>query len=317
VIAILSAALLPIFVLIGVGALSGLTRRLDNQNLAPLNKLLMDFALPASMFAAIVRTTRADLILQSRLLIILSISLLGLWCVVYVVWRFALKRSSAVSAIAAISIALPNFAAAGLPLLSALHGQAGKIQASLAIAVGAIILSPLTLILLDVAQSRKTNADTGVGAAVVLAFRRTATAPIILVPIIAVLLVCLDIRLPAAVISIFSLLGAAAGGIALILTGVVLSISRPMLTLPVIFSALLANILHPMMTLMLNPVVGIYGQSAQAAIVLTALPSGFFGVFFGLRYREDTLEAASIVFLSTVLSLITLTTTMVRIGHTP
>jgi hypothetical protein len=46
-------------------------------------------------------------------------------------------------------------------------------------------------------------------------------------------------------------------------------------------------------------------DTARAAILLTALPSGFFGVLFGLRYGVESHEAGSTLIVSTILSALT------------
>jgi malonate transporter len=56
------------------------------------------------------------------------------------------------------------------------------------------------------------------------------------------------------------------------------------------------------------------GDAGRVAILLAALPSGFFGVLFGLRYGLESHDAGSTLILSSALSIITLATTLLITG---
>ena len=56
---ILLDSLMPIFVVMALGYFAGWTRDIDNNHLAELNGLVMDFALPLSLFVATASTPRA------------------------------------------------------------------------------------------------------------------------------------------------------------------------------------------------------------------------------------------------------------------
>jgi malonate transporter len=56
----------------------GWTRDIDNHQLAALNALVMDFALPLSLFVATASTPRALLLAQWPLLVVLAVSMLVL-----------------------------------------------------------------------------------------------------------------------------------------------------------------------------------------------------------------------------------------------
>ena len=60
-------ALVPVFFGIALGYVGGKTRDLDNKHVSELNALVMDFAVPASIFAAIVQASRSELLAQLTL----------------------------------------------------------------------------------------------------------------------------------------------------------------------------------------------------------------------------------------------------------
>ncbi|WP_025886101.1 AEC family transporter [Asaia prunellae] len=311
--AILLRSLLPIFVLIALGFALGRSGRIDNRNVTSLNKILMDIALPASMFTTVVQTTRHELLTQMPLVLTLTASLLILWCLVFLIWRKILKRPAANAATAAISVALPNFAAAGLPLLEALQGPVGHVRASFAIAVGAVTLSPLTLTVLALDTHQSSGEKSGI-ASLVAAFSRAARAPLVALPCLAVILVMAGILLPSSVIQIFRLMGAAAAGLALLLTGLVLSAYQVRVSWPIVSGIISVTILHPLLSAGLGLLFGLEPSAFAASILLTALPAGFFGIFFALRYEQDVREASAIVLLSTLVSIATLTGSVAWFG---
>jgi len=306
----LAQALLPIFLIIGLGVVAGLSGRIDNRQVASLNTLVMDFALPAAMFAAVAQTTRHDLAAQWSLLLVLTMSLLGLWIVIYWLQRLVFRLSPGASAVIAISVALPNFAAAGIPLLGAVFGHAGRIQVTLAIAIGAVVLSPLTLILLDLERGRRDGGKASASGAIIAAARRALLSPLVIVPCLGVLVVLAGIKLPPPVMRSFALLGDASGGVALLLTGLVLSARRPVLTAKILAAVAVANVARPLLTKGLASLLPMSPPMQHASILLAALPAGFFGIFFALRYGEDIGEAASIVAISTIASVVTLSLAM-------
>ncbi|MCQ8239659.1 AEC family transporter [Rhizosaccharibacter radicis] len=307
-------ALLPIFAVLGLGALAGRSGRIAPAQVAPLNTLVMDFALPAALFGAVTHAGRAELLGQWPLMLVLLIGLLVLWWLVFAIERRVFGARAGSAAVLAISVSLPNFAAAGVPLMNGLFGRGGGLQVAVAISLGAVVLSPMTLVLLDLDRERRRGSTASPSAALAAAARRVSRAPLVLGPLVGVVLVLAGITLPPAVDRAVGLIGQASGGVALFVTGLVLSARRIRLTGRVAAGALLANIVHPLATASLCTVLPIAAQPRQAAILLSALPCGFFGIFFALRYEEDPTEAAAVVGVSTVLSIATLAAAIVSTG---
>src|SRR5271168_2937925 len=117
------------------------------------------------------------------------------------------------------------------------------------------------------------NGEMGAG----LAFRAVGRAlinPVVLSPIAGIVFAFLGIPLPQAVTDALMLIGQATGGVALFLTGLILSSQR----------LLLKNVALPLVVAGLALLLPMSREAARAAILLAALPSGFFGVLFGLTY---------------------------------
>jgi malonate transporter and related proteins len=76
---VLLNALVPIFAVMGLGYLAGWIRDIGNHHVAELNALVMDFALPASLFVATATTSRALLLARWPLLLVFIVSMLALY----------------------------------------------------------------------------------------------------------------------------------------------------------------------------------------------------------------------------------------------
>jgi predicted permease len=94
--------------------------------------------------------------------------------------------------------------------------------------------------------------------------------------------------------------------VALFLTGLILSTQRIKLGPNVLSGTLLKNIVHPVVVIGLVLLLPIDRDTARAAILLCALPSGFFGVLFGLRYGLESQVAGSTLIVSSLISIVSL-----------
>jgi malonate transporter and related proteins len=237
VIDILLNALVPIFAVMGLGYFAGWIRDVDNRHVAELNALVMDFALPASLFVAMATTPSAVLLSQWPLFVTFLVSYLLLYAVSYAMQRRLFRLPPADAAIQALTIAFPNNAAAGLPLIAAVFGPGNIVSVALSIAVGSIFLSPLTLGILE-ANEAAASGSKGAGA-IGLAIGRSFRKPVVLGPIIGVIFSLCGIPLASPIVHSLQLIGQAAGGAALFVTGVILSAQRILFSRNVISGAIL------------------------------------------------------------------------------
>jgi malonate transporter and related proteins len=282
-----------------LGYFAGFVRDIDNQHVSELNALVMDFALPASLFVATATTPWAMLQAQWSLLLTLAVSMLALYALSYWMQRRLFDLGSSEASVQALTISFPNYAAAGLPLIAAVFDASHTIYVALAVASGSILLSPLTLAILE---ANKASAGGSKGSGLVFrAVGRSLLNPVVLSPIIGIAVAFL--RIP--------LIGQATGGVALFLTGLILSSQPLLLDRNVISGALLKNVAQPLFVAGLIILLPMHKDTARAAILLTALPSGFFGVLFGLRYGVESHEAGSTLIVSTILSALTLAAALI------
>jgi malonate transporter and related proteins len=122
---------------------------------------------------------------------------------------------------------------------------------------------------------------------------RSLVKPIVLAPLACVVFSLLGVPLAEAVSRSFQSIGEAAGGVALFVTGLILSAQRIELGPSVLSGALLKNVLHPLSVFGLILALPMDRDTARAALLLCALPSGFlFGLRYGLNSRPRIASCA-------------------------
>jgi malonate transporter and related proteins len=129
----------------------------------------------------------------------------------------------------------------------------------------------------------------------------TLKNPIVLAPLLAVAFVLTGIGLPDFLTRSFSLMGQVAGG-----AGLILSAQKLGLGANAGIQTLLSNVAHPLLAAALACLFGMSALTAREAIVLSALPVGFFGILFGLRSKMSSEVAGTTLIASTLLSAATL-----------
>ena len=297
-------ALVPIFFVLILGYFAGRFKRIDNQRVAELNTLVMEYALPASLFAATLRTPRQALIGQWPMVVVLGGGMLAIYAITYFLQRRVFKLGTQEAAVQTLTVALPNYASCGLPLITAVFGPSQIILVAIAIACGSIIVSPLTLTLLEVGKPDNQGGLTA--GRIFNSMRAAVIKPIVSAPILGVILSFLGLTLPPLLGSSLDLIGRSAGGVALFLTGMILSAQPFKLDGNVLSGVLLKNILHPLVAVAVVKLVPMPPDVGRAAILLSAIPSGFFGTLFGARYGIRLQAAGSTLIASSVLSALTL-----------
>jgi malonate transporter len=297
-------ALAPVFFVIALGYMAGKLRVIDNHHLNELNVLIMDFALPASLLVATSSTSRTKMLEQVPLFAILTAVMLTLYLFWYLVERKVSRSSRGEAAVVAISVAVPNYAAVGLPIVSAILGPTETVPVAIAIAAASILPSPLTLLLLELSRD-KDHVNTGVSYTA-RALRAALVKPIVLAPLLGILLSLSELELHPVANASLLLIGQAASGGALFLTGLILSAQPFELDWQTVGATATANLMRPLLAITIVKIAPVPSEVAKVVVLLAALPSGFFGILFGVRYGLNPAKAGSVVITSTVLSSLTL-----------
>ena len=293
-------ALVPVFFGLALGYLAGWTRDVNNTHVAELNAMVMDFAIPAAIFATIAQASRTTLLAQLPLAAILSVSMLLLYGAVYFMARRLYNTSAGEASVQACTTSLPNYAAAGLPLIAALLGSANVVAVAVSIACGAIVVSPLTLVILEASVQKPGERQ------FTTVLLRAFSKPIVLAPVLAVAFALSGVGLPALAVKSLTLMAQVSGGAALFLTGLILSAQKLRFGRSADIQTMAANVAHPLIAAGLAWLFAASALTSREAIVLSALPCGFFGILFGLRFGITSEVVGTTLIASTALSAITL-----------
>ena len=289
----------PIFFGMGLGYLGGRTHDIDGGNVGQLNALVMDFAVPAAIFATVVAASRATLLGQMPLAGLVLGSMLILFAATYALARWTYGFDASEASVQALTTSVPNYAAAGLPLIAALLGSKYVVAVAVAIACSCIFVSPVTLVILDATGPGK-------GKSIVRSFAGAFRKPVVLAPLIAIAVVLAGVPIPTFVQKSLTLMGEVSGGAGLFLTGLIVSAQPLKLDMNVMAQTALANVAHPLLVAGLAWLFAVEPLAAREAIVLSALPVGFFGILFGLRFNRPSAVSGTTLVASTAVSIVTL-----------
>ena len=296
------ASLVPVFFVMILGFVAGLTKDIDNRNIGSLNALVMDFALPAALFTAMAQTPREAMIGQANLALALLLSMLIVFAAAFVIQTRLFGTDRRESALLALTASAPNVGSAGLPVIAAVFSRSASVSVAVAVAIAAIVMTPLSLVLLEAAGPGERSVSKIVRGALV--------KPIVIAPMLGLLLSLGGISLPSLLDSGLTLVGQGASGAALFLTGLVLSAQPVRLNKNVGLGAVLKNIVQPVLAGVLA-LLFLQGAEARVAVVLMAVPSGAFGVLFAIRYGVQSAQIGTTLIVSTVASALTLAAAIV------
>jgi predicted permease len=196
-------------------------------------------------------------------------------------------------------------------LVNSVFGSANTAAVGLSIAVGSIVLSPLTLVLLETGTQatqdvKQAGQDVPPPQHLVRSLGKSILKPVVIAPMIGMALALGGAVVPPLLTTSLSLIGVGAGGIALFLTGLILSSQPFRLNGNVASGTLLKNLVHPLLAAALVATLAARPLMGHEAIVLCAVPSGFFGILFGLRYGVVSRDAGSTLISSSILSAVSL-----------
>lgn len=303
VLRILTETLIPVFFVLGFGVYAGLRGRIDNRNTAAINVLLMHFALPCSLFLGIARSSLPLLRSQLPLLAVLVFAMALTYGLQFFLSRRVFGRPVQEAAVGSLTSAFANNVAVGLPLLVSLYGSAGLTAVTFGILVGALLLSPLTLVMLE----RESGASTPhLQQRFLSACLSSLRRPVVLAPLAGLLFLMLGFKIPPFLGGSLDLIGKCTVGLALFLTGLLLS-AQPFRLSPAVLAGVFSkSVAQPAFVLTFIILFHLRVDLGREALLLSVLPAGFFGTVFGARYGVSSAEMNSVLVLSTVLSVVTL-----------
>jgi malonate transporter and related proteins len=307
------AALLPIVVTMLLGFIAAWHHDFNEKQASTLNRMVLLYAVPMGLFAGTVSTRRDALSQDTPLVVALCAAIIGVYAVVFLVSHFALRATISVSALAALAVSAPAVPFIGPAVLGDLFGTASAVPIGIASLIINLTVVPVTLLFLslDAKQQSAEGQAVSPGSETGYAFLgsmllTTVKQPIVWAPVIAFAIVMAGIHIPSLLVHSLTLLGQAAGGVALFASGIILASGRMAISRSVVTLVALKNIVPPALVLIALRLLAYHNPIVSQAVLTTAIPMMPIVIMFAMQYRVAQAQAAAEVFLSSVSSVITM-----------
>jgi predicted permease len=297
----LVGALLPIVVALGLGFLAGARHDFDASQATILNRMVMLYALPLSLFAGVMAVPRERLFSNLPMLAWIAGAMTVCLVVVYLVSRYVARRPPPVAALQALAIGAPAVPFVGSSVLPDLFHA----DSALAIAIGSLVVNivqvPLVMLVLTRGSGKRP-----VGAQLASSLRQTFAEPLVWSPLAAFALVTAGIGLPAMLHGSLMLLGQATGGVALFASGATLFSQKVSWSRPVWINVISRNLVMPAAVWGLMAATSTKAQVSSLVVVTLAIPTASMATILAIRFGTATREMASTLSISTVSSVATM-----------
>ncbi len=298
--------LVPIFVIMILGYVSGKKGEFNAANARSLNQFVLNYALPAGLFVSIVKADRAMLFSDIRLSLVSLGVIVGCYFWSYFSCLKFFKHSKAEASIAGLIGGAPTIGYLGFAVLEPIYGTSanvGLVVAVVAIVVNAVTI-PLALCLLDPGrQSAAAAGNPPVRPS--NALLNALKEPVCWSPILAVLIVLTGFRFPSSLDPVFNLIANANAGVAVFAAGITLSTNKFEFNAEVLYNSFVKLIFMPAAMLVIGLLTGMNGEKLQMLVLCGALPPVFSGIIIGSRFQTYVQTGTSSLAVSTFLFMAT------------
>ena len=308
--AILTVAF-PVFALIGVGWLAGRRRMLGPNGTGVLNGFVTWFALPAMLFAALVRVDFGTIV-NLPFVAIYGGSMAITFAVGMLAARLISHAGPAHMSVHGLSAAFGNVGYMGIPLCVTAFGASGVLPATLAVCIGGAGMMTIAIVIIEFDRHRGAGRLETIGRVL----RAVARSPILQAVALGMLAGGLHVPVPAAILRFLDLLAAAAGPCALFAIGHFISEQGLPRKLGEVLAATAGKVLlQPLAAWALLPLFpGLPPLWAKSAILLAALPGAANCFVLAKEYDSFVEGASASILLSTVASVVTVSALVVLLG---
>ena len=298
--------LVPIFVIMILGYVSGKKGEFNAANARSLNQFVLNYALPAGLFVSIVKADRAMLFSDIRLSLVSLGVIVGCYFWSYFSCLKFFKHSKAEASIAGLVGGAPTIGYLGFAVLEPIYGTSatvGLVVAVVAIVVNAVTI-PLALCLLN--PGRQSAAAAGNPPVKPSnALLNALKEPVCWSPILAVLIVLTGFRFPGSLDPGFNLIANANAGVAVFAAGITLSTNKFEFNAEVLYNSFVKLIFMPAAMLAIGLLTGMNGEKLQMLVLCGALPPVFSGIIIGSRFQTYVQTGTSSLAVSTFLFMAT------------
>jgi malonate transporter len=293
--------LAPVLFVLALGYCAGRAKQFGSDKVAGLNELVLDFAFPALLFVGIVRAPRATLFAEFPFVLGLLIATVGLFLVVALIGAFVLRHSIGAAALQALGVSCSNAGFAGIPVLSPIFGSSSLLSIAIAALIFNITVVPVSVTMLEYDAQRSAGGQTRSLAAVIgQSVLGSLTKPYVLAPLLAAILVLLDVHIPREIQNMLYLIGSATAGVSLFVAGLILAAYRVTLTPEIFGNVGWKMIVQPLFMVLLVAVLAVAKPLGAQAILICSFGSAVVSPMLAVRYKVYQAEAASTLLLTTL-----------------
>ena len=298
--------LVPIFVIMILGYVSGKKGEFNAANARSLNQFVLNYALPAGLFVSIVKADRAMLFSDIRLSLVSLGVIVGCYFWSYFSCLKFFKHSKAEASIAGLVGGAPTIGYLGFAVLEPIYGTSATV--GLVVAVVAIVANavPIPLALCLLHPGRQSAAAAGNPPVKPSnALLNALKEPVCWSPILAVLIVLTGFRFPGSLDPVFNLIANANAGVAVFAAGITLSTNKFEFNAEVLYNSFVKLIFMPAAMLAIGLLTGMNGEKLQMLVLCGALPPVFSGIIIGSRFQTYVQTGTSSLAVSTFLFMAT------------
>jgi len=307
----IATTLIPVAFVVFLGYWAGRRKYFGRADRAQLSKLVLTWLLPPLLIAGMLQTPRAEL-MDYRIPLLFVVGLLLPYVVVLLGVRYMGRCDLGISTLRSNLLIFPDMVFMGVPILGRLFGPSSLYPILIANLVPVLFILPITNVLLRMDSDK----NAGVGArAAVKTILKGLVEPRVWLPFIGIAVVLLNIQVPKFVIASLDLIGVGTTGIALFVSGLIISQVKVKLSLTVAFDTFVKNLLCPAVMLAIVLALGITGVIAKEAVLLVGLPSAVITTMFAEEHGVFEAESATTVLASRLFSLISIPIVIAVTNH--
>ena len=241
--------LIPVLFVVLLGYVAGRAKAFDADQVAGINELALDYALPASLFVGVVTIPRARLVQEVSFVLVVLAVLVGVYLAAFAVGRLVFRLSPRAAALFALGAAFPGTPFFGPAVLGGLFGQSSALAIASTAIVANVILVPVSVVVLEAAgRARRSSAkvvpvalavgthsvgpeelpDSGselpaMGTVIRDSVLHAAKQPYVWAPVIGLVLVLIGVEVPSLIDAMLNLIGQTTSGLSLFVSGLLLA----------------------------------------------------------------------------------------------
>ena len=293
--------IMVLFFMIIAGFIARKTSVFDQESVKVLSRMLMNISLPALVISAMQFPFDAEVLSSSIQIMIISVcAYIGIIAVSYAYYKL-INETEQRKDVIQFSIIFSNVTFMGFPVVNVLYGEMGVFFA-------ALYNMPFNLVLLTlgvVIMSRSTRDQSKAG----MSIRRALLSPGIIALVLGFSFFIFSIRLPEPLYQSLDMLGATTTPLAMLVIGALLGEVSPKSILgdkSLYLLTVTRLILMPLLAYIPLRLLGVEGMMLGIPVIIIAMPVGAVTGAFASLYNSDEYLASKAVFMTTLLSMITI-----------